>query len=247
MLEAADTSSLALLYHLNSEPLLLDVEAYEEGYRSDVKEVWGAGSVALPNRDDVGVLLDLIRRRTSCRQFEPAPLALADLADLLTGTYAVSRAVAVADGLEVNARSVPSAGGLYPLELYLVLQRGETLADGLYHYNVLDHVLERTGAEIDRTALTEALLSAPFLANANAVVFMTAVFDRTLHKYAARGYRYILLEAGHAAQNLCLLATERGLASLCVGGFRDAAINRLLGLDPRTEAAVYCIGVGHAA
>ena len=74
---------------------------------------------------------------------------------------------------------------------------------------------------------------------------MTAVLDRTLHKYGARGYRYILLEAGHAAQNLCLLASERGLASLCVGGFADAAVNRFLGLDPRTEATVYCVGVGH--
>jgi SagB-type dehydrogenase family enzyme len=127
------------------------------------------------------------------------------------------------------------------------LQRVETLEDGLYHYGVRDHTLEPMKAGVDRAALAEALLSAPYVDNANAVVLITAVFDRTLRKYSARGYRYILLEAGHAAQNLCLLATERNLASLCIGGFADGAINRLLGLDSRTEAAVYCAAIGHAA
>ena len=77
--------------------------------------------------------------------------------------------------------------------------------------------------------------------------FLSAVFARTLKKYGPRGYRYILLEAGHCAQNLCLLAAERGLATLCLGGFQDTKLNRLLGLDGTTEAVVYCQGVGYAA
>ena len=76
---------------------------------------------------------------------------------------------------------------------------------------------------------------------------MTAVFDPTLRKYGARGYRFVLFEAGHAAQNLCLLATEQGLASLCVGGFMDGALNSFVGLDGRARAVVYCVGLGHAA
>ena len=73
-----------------------------------------------------------------------------------------------------------------------------------------------------REAVARYFLAAPLLENANAVVVMSAVFDRTLHKYGPRGYRYILIEAGHAAQNLCLLSAERNLATLCVGGFVDS-------------------------
>lgn len=244
MLDAADTTSLALLYHLNSEPILSDAGADETVYDNAVKENSGEESVVLPQPGEPGGLLELIRRRESCRRFAPVPLALADLANLLAGTYGISRAVTVADGLEANARSVPSAGGLYPLEVYLVLQQVEGVTDGLYRYNALDHALESM-KPFDRHALARALYAAPFLDHANAVVLMTAVFDRTLHKYGARGYRFILFEAGHAAQNLCLLATEAGLTSLCVGGFGDAAINRLLGLEPHTEATVYCVGIGY--
>src|SRR5262249_55053063 len=101
--------------------------------------------------------------------------------------------------------------------------------------------------DCDRASLDEFLFAAPFLENVNVVVFMSAVFDRMLHKYGARGYRYILFEAGHAAQNLCLLAEELGLATLCAGGFMDAAMNRFLELDPRIEGCIYFVGVGHSA
>jgi SagB-type dehydrogenase family enzyme len=73
------------------------------------------------------------------------------------------------------------------------------------------------------------------------------VFKRTLTKYGPRGYRYVLLEAGHVALNLCLLAGEHQLGSLCVGGFLDAKLNRFLGLDGINEAIVYCVGAGYPA
>jgi SagB-type dehydrogenase family enzyme len=246
MLDARDTRSLALLYHLNSEPLL-DVST-EDQELGDVrfKELDGTGeNVALPPARGAGGLLELIRSRSSCRLYSSRPLALADLAELLAGAYGPARLVAF-DGVETATRSVPSAGALYPLELYPVLTNVEGVADGLYHYSIPRHELEPLRAGTGEATFADAFLAAPLLENANALVFLTAVFDRTLHKYGARGYRYILLEAGHAAQNLCLLAAERGLASLCVGGFMDAPINRFLGLDTRTDGAVYCVGIGHA-
>ena len=83
--------------------------------------------------------------------------------------------------------------------------------------------------------------------NVNVIVFLAAVFCRSQKKYGPRGYRYILLEAGHVAQTLCLGATERGLGTLCMGGFRDARLNRWLGLDGIDEAVVYSVAIGHPA
>jgi SagB-type dehydrogenase family enzyme len=246
MLLADDTRSLALLYHLNSEPWL-NAEAYAaEGYEVEVSELGDPDkAIALPGAE--GGLLDLLRRRESCRSFAPREMAAVTLGELLAGTYALARVVTFPSGIEMDARTVPSAGGLYPLELYLLLRRVEGIADGVYHYRVRDHALEPLAGLPDREALSAALLAEPFLEHANAIVMFAAVLDRTLHKYGARGYRYILLEAGHAAQNLCLLAAERGLSSLCAGGFMDARMNALLGLEPGREGVVYCVGAGHPA
>jgi SagB-type dehydrogenase family enzyme len=246
VLDAADTRSLALLFHLNSDPWRNPEAGDERAYEVRFKEMPGISDrIPLPGPEDSGALLELIGRRSSCREFAVGELALAGLAEILAGTQGLTRTVTFPDGFETRTRPVPSAGGLYPLELYLVLQRVETLADGLYHYNVRDHALEPLRAGFDSSALAEAVLAAPLLENANALVFMTAVYDRTLHKYGNRGYRYILLEAGHAAQNLCLVATGHGLATLCVGAFMDSAVNTFLELDPRTELPVYCVGIGH--
>ena len=90
-------------------------------------------------------------------------LALDELAAILTGTYGLNREVVIPGGIETRLRMVPSAGALYPLELYLVLQRVETIDDGLYHYNVRDHALVPLRAGIDSTELARAVLAAPLL------------------------------------------------------------------------------------
>jgi SagB-type dehydrogenase family enzyme len=246
MLPAGDSRTLALLFHLNSEPWSVADAPADEVYEVEFKRMPGSEArLALPPAE--GGLLDLIGSRTSCRAYAPETMALEDLAQLLAGSYGMGRSFSFAEGLEMRARVAPSAGGLYPLELYLLLARVDGVADGLYHYDVLDHVLECVRTELDPGELVRALIAAPLVRNANAIVFMTAVFDRTLRKYGPRGYRFILLEAGHVAQNLCLLATERGLASLCVGGFVDSRVNRMLEVEPQVEAAVYCVAVGHPA
>jgi SagB-type dehydrogenase family enzyme len=244
LLDAADTRSLALLYHLNSDPW--PSESFDRAFESRFKQMAGAGeSVRLP-ATEASPVEQVIRRRSSCRRFADTGLPLVDLAATLAGSYGLGRALAYPGRPEARARPVPSAGALYPLELYAVLRRVESVDDGLYHYNARDHALEPLKLQLGRSDVRDALLAAPLVENANAIVLVTAVLDRTLDKYGARGYRYVLLEAGHTAQNLCLLATERGLATLCVGGFRDAAVQRFLGLDPRAEVALYSVAVGHA-
>jgi SagB-type dehydrogenase family enzyme len=243
MLDASDPRSLAFLFHLNSEPWIMEAGVKAPDAPSSATVRGAESQVELP--EPGGDLLALIRRRSSCRAFAARSLTLADLTDLLAGAYGFVRHDQVDTGLLLGLRGVPSAGALYPLELYLWLRRVETLEDGLYHYDARAHTLERLG-EIDGAALAGAFIAPEPFEQANAVVLVSAVFDRTLHKYGPRGYRYVLIEAGHVAQSMCLLAAERSLATLCVGGFSDSVVNRTLGIDPRTEGVVYCIAVGHA-
>jgi SagB-type dehydrogenase family enzyme len=249
MIPVEDTQSLAMLYHLNSQPETAVPpragEVYEVQYR-DVFDETAGPPIQLPAPDATAVA-QLQQRRRSCRAFQSREMPLAELAVLLRGTYSITSLRELPGGLVYAARTVPSAGGLYPLEVYACTQRIQGLVDGLYHYDVRGHELQpvRAGALIP--GVGACFLEQYYFADANLMLVFAAVFDRTLKKYAARGYRYVLLEAGHAAQNLCLLAAERGLETLCLGGFSDARLNPLLGLDGVREAAVYAIAVGYAA
>jgi len=149
------------------------------------------------------------------------------------------------DGGNFLRRSVPSAGGLFPLELYAFLRRVEGLSDGLYHYDVRGHALEflRAATIAD---LEPFLYPFPFIRDANLVFAVAALFERNQKKYGPRGYRYTLLEAG-VVQNICLSAVELGLGTLCMGGFEDSRLNRALELEPAREGVVYAVAVGHDA
>jgi SagB-type dehydrogenase family enzyme len=249
MIPLRDTHSLALLYHLNSQPRpAVEPQAaniYEVQYK-DVFDEAAGGPVQLPP-PDATVVAELQQRRQSCRAYLPREMPLADLAVLLRGTYAITSLRELPGGFVYAARTVPSAGGLYPLELYAFAQRVQGLADGLYHYDVRGHELQplRTGALLRDVGAS--FLEQYYFADANLLIVVSAVFGRTLKKYGARGYRYILLEAGHAAQNLCLLAAERQLDTLCLGGFSDTLLNPLLGIDGVGEAAIYAVAVGYRA
>jgi SagB-type dehydrogenase family enzyme len=241
-LPVGDTKSLSLLYHLNSEPWLNEA-AYELGAGHEpLLESDGRPVVALPAGGE-SPLVDSQRRRRSCRSFAPREMPLATLAALLAGTQGI---VEIAD-VGFARRATPSAGGLFPLDAYVFAQRVVDLPEGLYRYHQLGHAL----AEIDRKAVPERLAASlyayPFVAEANVLMALAARFDRTQEKYGPRGYRYILLEAGHCAQNACLRAVELGLSTLCIGGFADSVINTQLGVDSARGGVVYVIAAGYAA
>jgi SagB-type dehydrogenase family enzyme len=247
MLRADDASTLPLLFHMNSEPWL-NVDAYQDpAHQMYFKAVAGEASrIGLPSPPETP-LRQAIRTRRSCRTFANRPLPLASLAGLLADAYTVTGLTDGPEGRPMYTRPLPSAGALYPLELYVATRSVDGIDDGLHHYHALDHALEPMRAGPMVSELGDTLLGQHFLDAANAIIFLTAVFERTLKKYGPRGYRYVLFEAGHAAQNVCLLATELGLGSLCVGGFYDGRLNRSIGLDGTSEAVLYLVGVGHKA
>jgi SagB-type dehydrogenase family enzyme len=196
----------------------------------------------LPEASFGGVL----RQRCSCRQFAPQAIECRQLGTLLQAAYGVLDTVDLWG--EFCERPVPSGGGLYPLELYVLCQRVGGLDGGVYHYVPLGHRLEVVRPHALPTHLiSELFLGQPYLVDAAAVVVITAVVQRSLWKYEDRGYRYILLEAGHVAQNLNLCAEALGLASLNLGGFFDEDMMALLKLDQDREIVLYGVAVGKSA
>jgi SagB-type dehydrogenase family enzyme len=245
-----DPGDVARLYHLNSSvsrSMVADPldAADAEGPRAFPE----AARVALPEPDfEVGLPLgEALRRRCSGREYHLCPLPLATAGRLLAASCSVRRAPGQSPGWSAGraaGRPAPSAGGLYPLEVYLVAQQVEGLEDGLYHYDPWRHdlALLRPGALVP--ALAELCFGQTFLAQANLLVSLTAVLGRSLWKYGERAYRYALLEAGHVGQNLLLTAEALGMPALAVGGFFDAEVNRLLDLPEGQEQTLYHVAVG---
>lgn len=152
--------------------------------------------------------------------------------------------LACAYGVDDGRRRVPSAGALYPLELYVAVRAGGQIRRGLHHYDPFAHRLERLSTADPDGPLAEALVEPALLECAAAVLLLTAVFWRTRFKYGQRGYRFALLEAGHVAQNALLAAASLGLPALPVGGFYDRAADAVAGVDGLDESTLYLLLLG---
>lgn len=176
-------------------------------------------------------LEDALARRRSVREFTGEQLTENELSQLLWATQGITHE----DGL----RTAPSAGALYPLELYVAM------ATGFYHYDIKNHALIPRLAEDPRPALHKAALSQDSVRDAPAVFVMTAVHRRTARKYGQeRTPRYVDMEVGHAAQNLLLQAVALNLGGVPIGAFEDDQVSQVLGLS-KNEAPLYLIPVGH--
>jgi SagB-type dehydrogenase family enzyme len=199
-----------------------------------------AARVPLPDLalDDSG-LFDALARRRSLRAYGPGPLALGELSALLWAAAGVTER---RDGFAF--RTAPSAGGLYPVEHYVVVNDVEELERGLYHYDVLGRALERLVVADLRVPLAAAALGQRVCAEAQAVFVWTAVLERSRWKYGERFARYVLLDAGHIAANVALAATALGLGSCQIAAFFDEEAAAILGVDPDVEPVVYMSTVG---
>jgi SagB-type dehydrogenase family enzyme len=205
----------------------------------------GSTRVDLPGRD-ARIELSLgeaLAARRSVRHFSGDELALAPLGALLWASFGISRRDPPAADEPLERRPSPSAGALYPLELHVLAHNIAGLADGLYHYDPRSHQFEVRHLGAWQSALAAAILQGPVLSSANAVVVVVGVPGRSMAKYGQRGYRFMLLDAGHLAQNLCLTAAAFELGALPIGGFYDGRLHRLLDLQPG-ELPLYLIGLG---
>jgi SagB-type dehydrogenase family enzyme len=178
-------------------------------------------------------LEEALRRRRSVRSFEPAPLTREQIGQLLWAAQGMTG--------DRGQRTAPSAGALYPLELYVAT------AEGFFHYRPHGHRLEKVGGEDLRAKAYEAGLRQSAIRSAPVIFVVAAVYERTAKKYGAkRSPRYVHLEAGHAAENLLLQAVALGLGAVPIGAFHDDRLQELLGL-PADHRPLYLIPVGRPA
>lgn len=147
------------------------------------------------------------------------------------------------DGKRALNRTAPSGGGLYPLEVYVFLfKQTDTCVPGIYHYNVGNHSLEPVVlAPLSRQDIHSFAPEQEWLQDTNGMICIASVFQRTIEKYGSRGYRYILLEAGHVAQNMLLAGTEKGVNIIPIGGVEAGEIEKKLGLSNGEEGVVYTL------
>lgn len=217
-------------------PSLLEHPAFLESTQRSSRRHPHLPRVALPRCKRYGLRLsDALDARRSRSPGAGSILRLADVATL---------ARAYEHDASTDRRRTPSGGALYPLELYLLARRVDGLAPGVYHVDPFDRALELLDER--EPVLAQALVDPAIGENAAALFVVTGMFWRSRCKYGLRGYRFTLLEAGHLVQALTLLATAAGIDALPLGGFYDAALDRLVQADGVNESVVYAVAAGRS-
>jgi len=173
-----------------------------------------------------------IWQRRSCRRFRREALPLEQVSQILWAAQGITR--------PPDFRAAPSAGACYPLELYLVCEHG------VFRFLPSRHALVKTADDDRRSRLARAALGQAFIAEAPVTLAFAAIYERTTSRYGERGFRYVYMDVGCAAENVHLQAEALGLGSVSVGAFDDDAVARALDL-PAGEQAVYLIPVGRRA
>ncbi len=204
----------------------------------------GMEVVALPRPATGGrSLAQVVRAALKPQPFAPQVLSLEELATLLHDSNGITDDAPPATA-RVRRRAAPSAGAQYAGEVYVVVERVEGLAPGVYSFSVRDHSLRRLSSGSSLERVVEAIEVPVAVGDAAFAVLLSNVFGRYSWRYANRAYRYALIDSGHIGENLRLAAHSRGLVEACALRFHDDALNELLELDGRHEAvcAVHLVG-----
>lgn len=198
--------------------------------------------VPLPEPDLAGNtnLWQLLARRRSRRDYDAArPLTTEKLSALLWATQGVT-----ARSGEILFRTAPSAGGLYPVETYLLARAVEGREPGIYHFRPHTFDLEFLKKGDLARDVAEAALGQTMVMTAQVTFIWTAVVERSRWKYRQRAYRYLYLDAGHIGENLYLAAGALGLGCCAIGAFYDDRVNGIIGVDGVEETVISLATVG---
>jgi SagB-type dehydrogenase family enzyme len=188
-----------------------------------------------PGHDSLTSIEQALLKRRSVRDYKDEPLTLTEVSQLLWAAQGITD--------PRDFRTSPSAGALYPLEVYVVVGNVDDLSDGIYKYKPHEHELERIKEGDKRTELCIAALGQSSIKDGAIVMVFSAVYERTTQKYGERGIRYVHIEVGHAAQNVYLQAVSLNLGTVVVGAFQDDAVKMIINM-PDEEYPLYIMPVG---
>ncbi|MEE4197843.1 MAG: SagB/ThcOx family dehydrogenase [Bacteroidales bacterium] len=215
-------------------------------FTTDMKDLSGQ-TTRLPDpayHGEVSVEQAMLHRR-SVREFEPKALTLQQVSQILWAAYGITREMSSPSFLRGGFKTAPSAGALYPLEIYLVAGKVKGLEPGIYKYLPEGHQLIKTYGQDVREDLAEAAINQEFIAQAPVSLFYAAVYSRTTGKYGQRGAeRYVCMDLGHSAQNVCLQVVAQNLGTCPVGAFDDKMVRNVM-MIPNEEEPLYIMPIGY--
>jgi len=197
-----------------------------------------------PEQEGSNSLEKLIAQRRSFRDFTAGSLSQAEISQVLWAAQGITSKVVIPER-EIMLRSVPSAGALYPLEIFAVVKRVDDLDPGIYQYipgpDIGEHSLAQLQSGDINQQLADATLGQDCIKNCAVAIIVSSVDDRVAVKYGDRAHMYCLIETGHAGQNICLQSNSLGLGAVTVGAFNDKRLKRLIGHEADPYYIV-CIG-----
>jgi len=176
-----------------------------------------------PQYDSNVSIEETLLKRRSIRSYKSEPLAIAEISQLLWSAQGVTN--------RKGFRTAPSAGALYPLEVYIAAGNVTDLDAGIYKYYPHKHEIVNTVKGDKRSELCRAGLGQSSIKNAPAVMVFCAVFERVTGSYGKRGIQYVHMEVGHAIQNVCLQAISLGLGSVIIGAFNDYDVKDVMNFE----------------
>ncbi|MFH2049513.1 MAG: SagB/ThcOx family dehydrogenase [bacterium] len=189
-----------------------------------------------PKYDSSISIEQALLERRSVRAYQDEPLTLTEVAQVLWSAQGITDS-------KRAYRTAPSAGALFPLEVYVVIGNVEGLAKGVYRYKPGEHEITKVRDGDVRDKLAVAALGQASVREGAITIVFSAVYERTTRKYGDRGVRYVHMEAGHAAQNVCLQAVSLNLGTVVVGAFKDDEVSKILNI-PDEEHPLYILPVG---
>jgi SagB-type dehydrogenase family enzyme len=198
--------------------------------------------ISLPEPELTGDphLWQLLHSRRSRREFDAGrTLTIEKLSAVLWATQGVTTRYG-----DVLFRTAPSAGGLYPIETYLLVRAVEGIEPGIYHFRPSTFDLEFLKRGDLARDVAEAALGQRMVMAAQVTFIWTAIVERSRWKYRERAYRYIYLDAGHIGENLYLAAGALGLGVCTIGAFFDDKANNIIGVDGIEETVIYLAAAG---
>lgn len=214
------------------------ITGFEEGMqeRKNLEEII---KLPEPKTTEGPPIWECFRKRRSIRDYKNKPVKLEELSQILWGSYGVT-----AKEWGYYLKTAPSAGALYPIEIYVASFKVEGLKKGIFHFNPEDMTLRGIFEGDYSKAITRACLGQDFIMDSAFALILTAIPSRTISKYRERGVRYILMDLGCIIQNIYLSLTALNMGGCIIGAFSDSAMNKIMNLNPEKELVLAVFTAG---